>query len=349
MNPERIINSVAPIRICDNGGWTDTWFAEHGKVFNIGVSPVVEAQIEVYPASEQNQRVLLVAENFGDRYAVDEDKKGWIKHPLLEAAIKYVGIPDDKAVVISLFSEAPAGCSTGTSASVSVALIAALSELSLVKLTPEQSAYTAHKIETEILHQQCGIQDQLCAAYGGINFIDMHTYPKATVFPIKVPDEVWWELERRLCLIYLGEPHASSPVHEMVIKKLEGEGPDNPKIQNLRRTAEDAREALLSNNFVNFGLAMRRNNEHQRELHPDLISPAADQIFEIAESYGALGWKVNGAGGKGGSVTLLAGSSMQRKREMITAIEAENVKFRSIPVSISRLGLHVWSRVPEKA
>ena len=26
----QIINSVAPIRVCDNGGWTDTWFAERG-------------------------------------------------------------------------------------------------------------------------------------------------------------------------------------------------------------------------------------------------------------------------------------------------------------------------------
>ena len=33
--PIRIINAVAPIRICDNGGWTDTWFAGRGKVFNI--------------------------------------------------------------------------------------------------------------------------------------------------------------------------------------------------------------------------------------------------------------------------------------------------------------------------
>ena len=38
--PLRIINAVAPIRICDNGGWTDTWFAGHGKIFNIGVYPV---------------------------------------------------------------------------------------------------------------------------------------------------------------------------------------------------------------------------------------------------------------------------------------------------------------------
>jgi len=42
--PVRIINSVAPVRICDDGGWTDTWFAGHGKIFNIGVYPDAEAQ-----------------------------------------------------------------------------------------------------------------------------------------------------------------------------------------------------------------------------------------------------------------------------------------------------------------
>ena len=50
LRPLRIINSVAPIRICDNGGWTDTWFAGHGRIFNIGVYPYAEVQIEVYPA-----------------------------------------------------------------------------------------------------------------------------------------------------------------------------------------------------------------------------------------------------------------------------------------------------------
>ena len=46
--PLRIINSVAPIRICDNGGWTDTWFAEHGKIFNVGVYPYADVQIQVH-------------------------------------------------------------------------------------------------------------------------------------------------------------------------------------------------------------------------------------------------------------------------------------------------------------
>ena len=49
-SPLRVINSVAPIRICDNGGWTDTWFAGYGRIFNIGVYPYAEVQIAVHPA-----------------------------------------------------------------------------------------------------------------------------------------------------------------------------------------------------------------------------------------------------------------------------------------------------------
>ena len=41
------MNAVAPIRICDIGGWTDTWFAGFGAVFNIAVYPYVEVQIQV--------------------------------------------------------------------------------------------------------------------------------------------------------------------------------------------------------------------------------------------------------------------------------------------------------------
>ena len=50
MKPDRplaVVNSVAPIRIGDIGGWTDTWFARHGKVLNIAVYPYIEVQIRV--------------------------------------------------------------------------------------------------------------------------------------------------------------------------------------------------------------------------------------------------------------------------------------------------------------
>jgi len=162
--PLRIINSVAPIRICDNGGWTDTWFAEYGKIFNIGVYPYAEVQIEVCPYDDQEERVVIYAENYGERYVRHLKKTTWDRHPLLEAAIERMGVPDDIAIQVTISCEAPAGASTGTSASVTVALVGALDCLTSGRLTPHEVAYVAQSIETEILKQQCGIQDQLCAA-----------------------------------------------------------------------------------------------------------------------------------------------------------------------------------------
>src|SRR5512141_1749956 len=210
--PLRIINSVAPIRICDNGGWTDTWFAEHGKIFNIGVYPYAEVQIEVYPLPAREERIVIYAENYGERFPVRQggDKNGYDRHPLLEAASERMRVPDDIALQVTIYSEAPAGASTGTSAAVAVALVGALDHLTPGRMTPHEVAYTAQSIETDMLHLQCGIQDQLCSAYGGINFIEMFKYPYATVSQLQIPNSIWWELERRMALIFLGKSHSSS-------------------------------------------------------------------------------------------------------------------------------------------
>jgi D-glycero-alpha-D-manno-heptose-7-phosphate kinase len=340
----RIINSVAPSRICDNGGWTDTWFAEHGKIFNIGVYPYAEVQIEVYPHQGQDQRIVIYAENYGERYAIDPQNSThkWDRHPLLEAAIEYMGVPDDIAFQVTIHSEAPGGASTGTSAAVTVALVGALDCLTPGRLSLHEVAYAAQKIETDMLGLQCGIQDQLCSAFGGINYIEMQNYPHCTVSQIQVPNSIWWELERRLVLIYLGSGHDSSSVHERVIKELEAAGPENKKINDLRETAELSRDAVFAGDFVALGKAMTKNTEAQGRLHPDLLSADAHRIIEIAQAHGALGWKVNGAGGEGGSLTLLYGALSHRKRAMIQEIEEENPLYKHIPTYLSRQGLRIW-------
>lgn len=340
--PIRIINSVAPIRICDNGGWTDTWFAKYGRIFNIGVYPYAEVQIEVLPFEGQDDRIVIHAENFGDRYVLSPERIGYDKHPLLEAAIEYMRIPRDIAFQVTIFSEAPSGCSTGTSAAVTVAMIGALDRLTPGRMTPHEVANTAQKIETEMLGHQCGIQDQLCSAYGGINYIEMFDYPHAMVSPIQVPNSTWWELERRLALIYLGKSHSSSKVHQRVIQSLEDAGPDCPQLKDLRQTAGKSRDALYAGDFAALGGAMIENTEAQARLHSELVSEEAWKIIEIAKGHGALGWKVNGAGGDGGSITLLGGAFSSEKRAMLHAIEAANPLFKNMPIYLSRTGLRVW-------
>ena len=343
IKPLSIINSVAPIRICDNGGWTDTWFAGYGQIFNIGVYPYAEVQITVYPCENQENRIIINAENYGDRYVVVPEKH-WDKHPLLEAAIEYMQVPVNLSLEVTIYSEAPSGASTGTSAAVTVALIGGLDRLSHGQMSLHEVASAAHKIETEMLGQQCGIQDQLCSAYGGINYIEMFNYPHASVSPIQIPNKTWWELERRLALVYLGKSHRSSDVHEMVIRSMESAGPDCKQLNDLRQTARKSRDALFADDFPALGAAMIENTEAQGRLHPALISTEAARVIEIAKAHGAVGWKVNGAGGNGGSVTILCDAVAQVKRALLRAIAQENPHFKNIPIYLSRYGLRVWKQ-----
>jgi D-glycero-alpha-D-manno-heptose-7-phosphate kinase len=339
--PLRVVNSVAPIRICDNGGWTDTWFAGRGSIFNIGVTPCVEVQVVVYPRAARADQIVLHAENYGDRYAIALGGE-YTHHPLLEAAIEEAAPPDHYALEITVHSDMPAGASTGTSAAVAVALIGALDALSPGRMTAHEVAYAAHRVETERLGLQSGIQDQLCAAYGGLSYIEMFSYPHATVSPIEVSETIWWELERRLILVFLGKTHTSSAIHEQVIAGLERAGSGAAPLAALRRAAERSRDALYAGDFGAFGQAMIDNTEAQQSLHEELIGTEARELIELARMHGALGWKVNGAGGEGGSVTLLCGDSASAKRALLRAIPDINPLFQVIPIALRRRGLRVW-------
>lgn len=341
---KRIINAVAPIRICDLGGWSDTWFARHGAILNLGVYPYVQVQLVVQPSEDEDaSRLTINAENYGVRYTIDPDKVVFGRHPLLEACVAAMEIPHGLDIEATIFSEVPGGSSTGTSAAVTVALIGALDRLTPGRLTPHEVAAKAHSVETDLLHQQSGIQDQLCSAYGGISFIEMQQYPYSSVSPVLIPNDVWWELESRITLVFLGKPHSSSAVHEAVIKELTASGDDGgAKLDVLRRQAYAGRDALFAGNFVAFGTAMVANTDAQANLHPDLVSQKALALFDIAKKHGAIGWKVNGAGGDGGSITILSSPSRPKQREMIAEINAFGDNVRTIDTYLSRFGLRVW-------
>ena len=338
----RLINSSAPMRICDNGGWTDTWFAQYGSVFNVAVSPAVEVQQRVFRDIGNSAPFTINAQNYNQRYSIEQPKGSYGKHPLIEAVFDCMPVPKGQAVELSIFSEAPAGCSTGTSASVTVAVIGAMDCLTSGRLNPYEVAATAHKVETELLHGQCGIQDQIAAAFGGVNFIEISRYPQASVNRIILPEAAERELEARLALVYVGVGHGSSHIHEMVIRELKDAGPNARKLERLRGTAAKSRDALYACDFVAFGQAMIENTEAQRILHPDLVGTCHQQIIDIADEHGALGWKVNGAGGEGGSVTLLSGPDRAARRSMLRTIESSNPNYRNIPIRLNPFGLCVW-------
>ena len=149
-------------------------------------------------------------------------------------------------------------------------------------------------------------------------------------------------VESRLSVIFLGRTHHSSSVHEEVIRGLL-EGGSKDRLEPLRREAVAGRDALLAGDLAAFGAAMVRNTDAQADLHATLVSETARQIFDVAKHYGAIGWKVNGAGGDGGSVTILSDGDRFAQRAMLEEIKSMGGGIREIGIRLNESGVHVIS------
>ena len=265
--------ATAPVRVCDAGGWTDTWFAGSGFVCSLAVRPGVRVE---------------VTRDVGVTFTSP-------RTPLLDATIAEAGATD---VRVDVRSHVPPGSALGTSAAVTVALLAALG------VSRAELVARAHRVETVHLGQQSGVQDQAAAAHGGVAALTID-YPDVRRRPIAVPAAAWRELDRRLLTVFLGE-HRSSDVHERVIADLTA---DADALEDLRRCARDAADALEAGDLRAYGAALSANTDAQAALHPSLVSDDARAVIDAARAAGALGWKVNGAGGEGGSVTVVCGDA----------------------------------------
>jgi D-glycero-alpha-D-manno-heptose-7-phosphate kinase len=326
-----VIEASAPVRICDNGGWTDTWFGGPGRVLNIAVTPGVGVSIRTTAGPDP---VVLDVETFGDRYPIVPGASRVARHPLVEAAIDSLPPPGDVAVEVSVRSGVPAGCGAGTSAAVAVALLGGLAAVRSEQLSPRRVAYAAHRLEVDVLGVQSGIQDQLSAAFGGINYLEIEPYPEATVRTLPA----WEELGPRLTLVFLGRAHDSSGVHRQVIENVGRHG--SAVFSRLRDSAVAARDAVLARDIDAFGQAMIANTEAQRALHPELVGVDARRVIEIATTQGAVGWKVNGAGGDGGSLTILS-ATREAKDALEYRVAGLDTRYEVLPIQISSVGLQV--------
>jgi D-glycero-alpha-D-manno-heptose-7-phosphate kinase len=333
MSMTRLIRAYTPVRVCDFGGWTDTWFAWNGAVTSIAVDPGIECLVRVRPGSG----VEVFAENFSTRFTLGEGKS----FSLIEAAIEAVPLPPDVAIEISVFSPIPPGASMGTSASVLVAIISALDLLTPGTLAHHEIARLAHQVEASTLQRQSGVQDQFAAVYGGINFIEVTGYPNAQVSPLRPSEQFMWELETRLTTFFMGSGHDSSDIHSQVIKVSES-GSNEKTLDELRDIAHRAKSAIVAEDMGTMGELMRNNTACQQALHASLVSEAALIIQEIALKHGGLGIKVNGAGGGGGTVTVLGSADHVRQRQMVAEIVSTLPQVSQLNTRLNRTGVRRW-------
>lgn len=190
-------------------------------------------------------------------------------------------------------------------------------------------AREAVHIERGILREPGGIQDQYCAAYGGLNLIEVARNGDVTVHSLNIDLDGLESLNEHLMLFFTGSERLSGEIHT----KQSAEVVDHlDDYRQMRSLALDTAKALERLDFTEVGHLMDDNWRLKRRLSNGITSEEIDGAYDAAKSEGALGGKLLGAGGGGFLLFLVP---VNRQREVRRALEARGLVSKSARFEIS--------------
>jgi len=301
-----VIISRTPFRISFFGGGTDypAWYSENpGAVLATTINKYCYISCRPLPPFfEHKYRVV-----YSKVETVKE--KNEIQHPAIRAAIELMGI--EEGLEIHHDGDLPARTGLGSSSSFSVGMLHSLYALKGIMPTRQQLALDAIHLERDILKESVGSQDQILASIGGFNRIDFFNDHSFRETPITINPERINELKNHLMFFFTGISRFSS---EIAKKKIENFPKRKKQLTTMYQMVEEAISILNSKNTAidKFGQLLDESWKLKREICDSISTSYIDDIYGVAQSAGAIGGKILGAGG-GGFMILFAKPEDQPK------------------------------------
>ena len=217
-----------------------------------------------------------------------------------EASLKHVG-SSDHGVHVNVECEIPVAAGLGSSASTTVAIIAAVAKFKGVELNKKEIFKLAF-VPENFLHGKPSGVDQATCIYGGmIQF----TRPSSVKTVRSKKDPV-------MLVCDTGIHHATRTLVGSVVQKSQRERKDFQNyLVEVREISSGVAKALREGDDEDLGVLMYQNHELLRKI--GVSHPKLDHLVEAARRAGALGAKLTGAGG-GGCIIALARSMSGRDR-----------------------------------
>jgi D-glycero-alpha-D-manno-heptose-7-phosphate kinase len=201
---------------------------------------------------------------------------------------------------VTLHNDAPPGSGLGSSSAITVALVSALVDLLRLPVNSYQIADLAYRIERLEVGIKGGKQDQYATTFGGFNLIEFHPGGTVLVVPLRLRPETVWELEHSLVFAYVGGGHFSDQIIEGQVRNYETRRTESVHaMDRLKVLTQDMKRALLMGDLREFGELLHLAWESKRQMAKGITNAAIDELYEAALRAGALGGKMNGAGGGG--------------------------------------------------
>jgi D-glycero-alpha-D-manno-heptose-7-phosphate kinase len=291
-----LFSSRTPLRVSFFGGGTDypDYFSRHpGAVVGMAIDRYV--YVSALRLSEIIDYKYRLTYSQLERVTSSSD----IDHPVVRAVLAYYEV--EQALDISIQADLPASSGLGSSSAFTVGLVNLISAMHSRSMTRLDLAQEAIHIEHDLLAENVGVQDQLHAAFGGLNrfdFVDGRT----RITPIQMTAPCQDRLLSSLVLVYTGKTRFASKVLTEQVQATKEQKIDR-ELSHLLKLVDQSVDLLEGDDpevlLRDFGAMMHEGWQTKRKLSSGVSNPQIDSLYEAALTAGATGGKLCGAGGGG--------------------------------------------------
>jgi D-glycero-alpha-D-manno-heptose-7-phosphate kinase len=295
------ISISAPCRI-DMGGTLDisTFYYPlmhlNPCTFNISI----DLRTKIYFLPFEDGKVKVSSRGF--RSAVFDARKAPFNHPLgLVFALLSFFNADGIHIVID--SSSPPRSALGGSSAAAVAIVSGflkLMEKSGRKFFSKHKAVIlAHAIEQSVAGVPCGLQDQLAAAFGGVNVWYWKDVTKSPCFVRKnlLKKELSKDFEKNIILAYCGIPHESKNINGRWVNQFVS-GRSRDFWNEIVECTSGFVDSVSIRRFHDAAIFMNRETAIRRRMTPDVVDEVGRKLIISARENGC-GARFTGAGGGG--------------------------------------------------
>lgn len=258
-----------------------------------------------------------------------------IEHPLIRECMR---LHDIHEIRLTYEGDLPARTGLGTSSTFAVGMLNAFCALKGKMMSKRQLAQEAIHVERDILQEHGGWQDQVAAAYGGLNRIDFKD-GNFKVHPIVIAPERKKELDDNLLLFYTGIQRFSSEIQADTFAKPVDK---TQQLKEMLALVDEAEKILCDRNLSlnEFGKLLDTTWKLKRGTGAKVSNGSIDELYSQAMNAGALGGKLLGAGGGG---FLLFYCEREKQENLKKAME----KLMLVPFNFENEGAHVLYYAPQ--
>lgn len=218
-----------------------------------------------------------------------------IQHPAIRNAMKMLNMYE---IRLTYEADLPARSGLGTSSSFAVGMLNAFYALQGKYADKKKLADEAIYLERVLCSEAGGWQDQIAAAFGGMNRIEFNKDGTYDVKPVIIHPERKKMLNDNLMMFFTGFTRFSSDVQKA---NATGYAEKIKQLQQMYALVDEAQKVLeeSSSNLDDFGRLLDTTWRLKRQTGSAIATDSIDALYERGIAAGALGGKLLGAGGGG--------------------------------------------------